>query len=231
MKTLLAFIAALGIAASPITPAAEKYDPYSIDKRTFKNEYQRIALAPIEAGAALDMPDPAKQMIEEEITKHLEKRGFTVIPSAVLADIRKTMIDQVGGLSDPATGETDMEKVMAVHSHSLRELWYRHDFDALGAIRIQIIQAPIENDKAEWDGTSQKIKKKGGGLKYTASVAASSVTFSIYDASEQPLYVNYGGLEVLMMRVKQEFQPLDSSEYFKDEKRIRKAAQVAIKPI
>jgi hypothetical protein len=34
--------------------------------------------------------------------------------------------------------------------------------------------------------------------------------------TEQPLFVNLSGLEVLMMRVKKEFQPLDASEYFRD---------------
>jgi len=218
-------------AVAPISFAAEKYDPYSIDKGTFRKAYKRIALAPVEAGAALNMPDSAKQIIEEEITRHLEKRGYTVIPSSLLKGIRSTMVEQVGGLEDPATGELDMDKVMAVHSHSLRELWFQHDFDALATARVGIIQAHVENDRAEWDGTSQKLRKKGGSLKYTASAAASTLTFSIFDATEQPLYVNYGGLEVLVMRVKQQLQPLDASEYFRDEKRIRKAAQLAVKPI
>ncbi len=231
MKILLTFIAAVGIVTAPLSHTAEKYDPFSADKRTFKKEYQRIALAPVEAAAALEMPDSAKQMIEEEITRHLEKRGYTVIPSTVLKDIRRTMVEQVGGLADPTTGELDMDKVMAVHRHSLRELWYRHDFDALATARIGMVQAEIENDKAEWDGTSQKLKKEGGGLKYTASAAASTLTFSIFDETEQPVFVNYGGLEVLVMRVKQQLQPLDSSEYFHDEKRVRKAAQLALKPI
>ena len=78
---------------------------------------------------------------------------------------------------------------------------------------------------------SQKVKKKGGGLKYTATIAATSVTFTIYDEIEQPLYVNYGGLEVLMMRNKEQFEPLDPSEFFQDEKRIKKAVQIAMKPI
>lgn len=231
MKALLTFVAIFGVAASSIASAAEKYDPFNIDERTFKKEYKRIALAPVEAGTVLDMPEAAKQMIEEEITRHLEKRGFTVIPSTVLKDIRSTMVEQVGGLTDPATGELDMEKVKAVHSHSMRELWYRHEFDALATARVEIFQAQIENDRAEWDGTSQKIARKGGGLKYTATVAASTLTFSVFDETEQPIYVNYGGLEVLMMRVKDQFHPLEKSEYFQDEKRIRNAAQIAIKPI
>ena len=246
MRTLLALLTALLVAAVPVAQAAEKYDPYFIDKRELKKQYKRIALAPVEVAADLEMPESAKQLIEAEITKHLEKgdgvalrgelrqnhkRGYTVIPSSVLAGIRSTMIERVGGLTDAATGDVDMAKARAVSDHSLRELWFKNDFDAVGTIRIEVIQAPVENDRAEWDGVKQKVERKGRSLNYTASVAATSVTFAIQDVTEQPLFVNYGGLEVLMMRVKEEFQPLDKSEYFKDEKRIRKAAQLAVKPI
>lgn len=235
MRSLLASISGLLMlvaltAHSPNTFGAEKYDPYFMDKRTLKKEYKRIALAPIESPSSLAMPESAKQIIEAQITKRLKKRGYTVIPSTVLKDIRKTMIDQVGGLTNAKTGEADVAKVDAVRDHSLRELWLTQDFDALAHARVQIIDAPIENDKAEWDGTSQKVKKKGR-LSYTANIAASSVSFSIYDVREQPLYVNYGGLEVLVERIEQEFHPLDASEYFQDEKRILKAVDIALKPI
>lgn len=230
MKTLTCLLAIFCLAASPATLSADKYDPYFIDKRTLKKEYKRIALAPVEAGSTLAMPDSAKEMILALVTKHLEKRKFLVTPSSTLAGIRSAMIEQVGGLSDPATGEVDSEKVAAVRDHSWRELWFRNDLDAVATVRIEIIQAPVENDKAEWDGVSQKLKKKGR-LKYTASVAASTVSVSIYDQREQPLYVNYGGLEVLMMRDGEELKPLDPSEYFQNEKRIKKATALALKPI
>lgn len=231
MKKLITFLSAFALLAAPLAVVAEKYDPWFVDKRELKKNYQRIALAPVEAGATLKMPDSAKRAIEAQVQEHLEKRGYTVIPPSVLSGIRETMTEQVGGLKDPATGEIDMDRVHAVRDHSMRELWFTNDFDAVAVIRIDVLQAPVENDKAEWDGVSQKLKKKGRGLKYTASVAATSIAVSIYDATEQPLFVNYGGLEVLMMRVKEEMQPLDASEYFKDEKRIKKAVQVAVKPI
>ncbi|MFK7829596.1 MAG: hypothetical protein AB8B57_07455 [Congregibacter sp.] len=231
MRALLTFTTVLCIAISSLALAADKYDPYFIEKRALKKEYKRIALAPVESGASLAMPESAKQAIEKQITQHLKKRGYIVIPSSILADIRKTMVDQVGGFRDPNTGEIDAAKVSAVRDHSWRELWFRHDFDAVATTRVAIINAPIENDKAEWDGVSQKVKKKGRGLKYTATVAASTVTLSIYDERERPLYVNYGGLEVLMMREKTEFKPLDPSTFFQDEKRIRKAVSIAVKPI
>ena len=80
MKTLLAFVAAIGIAASPIALAAEKYDPFNIDERAFKKEYRRIALAPVEAGTVLDMPDAAKQMIEEDRRKCSDDAKKLIIP-------------------------------------------------------------------------------------------------------------------------------------------------------
>lgn len=235
MRSLVALTSGLLMLAalttlSPSTLGAEKYDPYFVDKRTLKKEYKRIALAPIESPSSLAMPESAKQIIEAQITKRLKKRGYTVIPSTVLKDIRKTMIDQVGGLTDAKTGEVNAAKVDAVREHALRELWLTQDFDALAHARVEILEAPIENDKAEWDGTKQKVKKKGR-LSYSAKIAASSVSFSIYDVREKPLYVNYGGLELLVERIEQEFHPLDTSEYFQDEKRILKAVDIALKPI
>ena len=231
MKTILALVSALALLITPAALAADKYDPWFIEKRDLKKSYKRIALAPIEAPPNLEMPDAIKRSIEAQVQAHLEKRGYTVLPASELMGIREQMTEQVGGLRDPDSGEIDMQRVHAVRDHSLRELWFKNDFDALAVIRIDVIQAPIENDKAEWDGTSQKVKKKGGGLKYTASIAASSIAVSIYDVTQQPLFVNYGGLEVLMMRVKEQFEPLDASEYFQDEKRIKKAVQIAVKPI
>ncbi len=138
-------------------------------------------------------------------------KGLGILASAALA--RET------GTFDPNVG------------NFAGDLWFKNDCDAIAVIRVAVIQAPIENDKVEWDGASEEIKKKGGGLKYTASVAASSISVSIFDVAERPLFVNYGGLEVLVMRVRKEFQPLDASEYFQDEKRIKKAVQTAMKPI
>jgi len=45
------------------------------------------------------------------------------------------------------------------------------------------------------------------------------------------MYLNYGGLEVLMRRSGEQLVPLSPEQYFMDEKRIRKAAKIAISPI
>ena len=85
-----------------VTASAQDDDPYLIDKRQFKKQFKTIALAPVDADAVLQMPDAVGQMIEQEVTKHLQKRGYTVIPTSVLADIRKMMEQQVGGYENRA---------------------------------------------------------------------------------------------------------------------------------
>lgn len=231
MKILPAALIAFCLAIAPAAIAADKDSPYYIDKRTFKKQYKVIALAPIDADALLQMPDTVARMIEEEITARLKKRGYTVLPSSVLADIRANMEKQVGGFIDSETGQTDVEKVRAVRTHAFRELWFRHKLDAVSTMRVQITQADVESDRGEWDGVKQSLEREGRRMNYTAKVAASTVSFAIYDQTDKPLYIAYGGLEMLMKRVGDGFEPIDPSLYFVDEKRIRKAAQLTVKEI
>ncbi len=59
----------------------------------------------------------------------------------------------------------------------------------------------------------------------------SSVSVAFYDSTDKPLYLFFGGLEPLMYRDGEQLQPLDPAKLFLDEKKIRKAAQVAVSPI
>ena len=89
----------------------------------------------------------------------------------------------------------------------------------------------IENDSVEWDGTKQKIEREGRSGDYAGRIYVSSVLFAVFDESDQMMYANRGGLEPLMRREKAQLLPLSADQYFQDEKKIRKAAQIAMKPI
>jgi hypothetical protein len=211
--------------------AASKDDAFFVNKRDFKKTYPVIALAPVDADPYLDMPDSVAAMLEQEVTARLQKRGYTVIPSSVLAGIRKTMEAQVGGLQHPETGEVDLAKQQAVREHAFRELWFKQQFDALATISVTVHAVPMESDRVEWDGTKQKLTYEGRGKKYSAKVAVSSVSVAIYDSANKPLYLYYGGLEPLMYRQQEQLEPLTADKFFLDEKLIRKAAQIAVDPI
>jgi hypothetical protein len=176
------------------------------------------------------MPDSAAAILEEAITERLEREKFTVIPSSRLAAIRATMAEQVGGLEDPATGEIDPARLQAVRDHAFRELWFQEEFDALGIVSVSIFQMPIESDRVEWDGVEQRIEREGRSRDYTANVSVSSVTFTIYDSANKPIYIAYGGLEPLMYRDGEQLIPLEADRLFQDEDKIREAAEIAVDP-
>jgi len=229
-RLLAAFVGWCLLLTGAAVPAKDD-DPYRIDKRTFRKEYKTIALAPVDAEPYLEMPDSVAVMIEQEVTARLQKRGYTVIPSSVLAGIRKTMEAQVGGIEDPETGKVDYAKSQAVRAHAFRELWFRQQFDALATMNVSITTVPMESDRVEWDGTKRRIERDGRSKKYSATIAVSSVTVAIYDSANKPLYVAYGGLEPLMYRSDEQLLPLSPDKFFSDEKIIREAAQIAVAEI
>ncbi|RZV36081.1 MAG: hypothetical protein EX272_09390 [Chromatiales bacterium] len=231
MNRLGSILVLLCLAVSGSAAAASKDDAYLVNKRDFKKTYKVVALAPVDADPYLEMPDSVAAMLEQEVTARLQKRGYTVIPSSVLAGIRKTMEGQVGGLQHPETGEVDLAKQQAVREHAFRELWFQQQFDALATIRVTVHAVPMESDRVEWDGTKQKLTYEGRGKKYSAKVAVSSVSVAIFDSANKPLYLYYGGLEPLMYRKQEQLEPLTADRFFLDEKRIRKAAQIAVSPI
>lgn len=233
MSGARAGIACLVLAIAVALPAlaADEDSPFTSSKRDFSRQYKVIALAPVDANDYLQMPDAVARQLEADVTRHLQRNGFTVIPSSVLAGIRETMEAQVGGVMDPETGQTDMARWRAVREHSLRELRRQHTFDAIGIIRVDVNRVPMESDEVEWDGVKQRIDREGRRKKYTATIAVSSVSFAVFDHADRPQYVNYGGLEPLMRRVEDQLEPKDPSQFFLDEKRIREAVEVAMKPI
>lgn len=231
MKTLLLAVAALLLASAAPLYAADKDDAYLVDKKNFKRQYKTIALSPVDFDPSLQMPERVGTLLEQEITRHLEKRGYKVLPSTVLGDIRKTMATQVGGYVEAASGGIDVDKFKAVRRHSMRELWFRHELDAIATIRVMASKVPIDSDRVEWHGTKQKIETSGGRRKYTADVFVSSVTFAVYDQTDKLLFIYDGGLEPLMRREGDQLLPMTSEHFFTDDKRIRSAAKIAVSPI
>lgn len=212
------------------TTALADDDAFLVDKKQFKQQVRTIALSPVDFDGYFDLPGTVAAMLEQEVTERLEKRGYAVIPGSVLAGIRHTMEQQVGGITDSSTGEMDLARAQAVRTHAFRELWFQREFDALANIRVSISQVPVENDRVEWHGTKQDIPHEGRSPKYTARVYVSSVTVGIYDATFKPLYLNYGGLEPLMYRAGEQLEALPGERLFRDQKKIREAIRIAVDP-
>ena len=230
MKTFInTVLLGLALVALPLD-AARKDDAFTVDRKSFKKVYKTIALSPIDSDPVLQMPDAVAVMVEDEITQYLEKKGFTVIPSTVLGDIRKKMEEQVGGVTNPETGGIYIERLQAVRDHGFRELWFQHQLDAVATIRVSASRVRFEKDRVEWDGVRQRVQKKGGGS-FSGNIFVSSVAVAMFDDTDALLYSHRGGLEVLMRREKDQLVPIEAANYFQDEKLIRKATKLALDPI
>lgn len=227
MRTLLSYLAIVALLFSSAVCAKDD-EAFLIREKDFKKQVKVIALTPIDAPPVIGMTRSAELIIEEEITARLRKRGFEVIPAQTLADIRSTMTAQV--TSDLDSGQIDAARAQAVREHSYREMMFRHPLDAIALVRVEIVNASFENDKARWHDTNQKVEHSGRG-KFSGTIPASSVSVLIFDRNEELLYSHSGGLEVLMRREETQFVRLPEGSYFQDEKRIRKAAKESVAPL
>lgn len=236
-KRFLLILIAGGIFFLATVAEAAKNDAYKINKKDFKKQIETIALAAPDAPEWMNLSPQAVATIEQGISRALSRKGYTVLPSSVLQKIRSTMEQQVGGYM-LADGETpDLEKMRVVREHSLRELFFQHPVDAVLGIRIKLVSAPFAKDKANWDQVSQKVQKSDNALydlmgdgEYTGNIGASSLRLSFWDRRDNLLYSHAGGVELIMMRNGKRLERLSAEQLFKDEKRIKSAVKIALKP-
>ncbi|MGV6808008.1 MAG: hypothetical protein ACWA5K_08925 [bacterium] len=217
--------------------AAEEQSPYVMPKKEFKKSIKRIAVIPLQVAQVFSLDEKTQALITELFEKELDKQGFEVIPSAVFADIKTEMSGQVGGLKNP-DGSWNIPKFKAVADHSQREMMFRHEFDAFVAIKVTNVRALFSADKAYWDGIEHKVKSSGDGFfaslsgrEWSGHIWASSVELLFFDKSERLLFGNRGGIEPIMERKGEALAATDSSTWFQDEKKIKKAVKLAAKPL
>lgn len=224
------------ISGAAITNAADS--PFLMDKRTFKKTIKTLAITPSDATSALNMPDATGRMFEAEVARRLDRMGFNLVQVDNYRKIRTRMKQQVNGYTIPGSEELDAEKIAAVREHSFREMLHRHDMDALVLIQILQVGAPFEKNKAKWDGVDQKIDRKMGGIgelwgkeQYSGTTRASSLQISIIDRSDQLLFRDQGGIEVVMHLDGDMLAALPTKQLFQDEKRLKKSIQLALKAL
>lgn len=219
------WIALVLIAVISSTFAAED-EAYKIKKKEFKKQVEYIALVPVQAPAWMKLPPETASAIEADISKRLSKKGYRLLSPDEYNSIRQTMELQVGGIKN-TDGTVDRAKLAAVTEHAYRELMFRHDVDAVASIRVRTVGAPFYKDRAEWDGTTQKVKHKGRS-NVEGTLHASSIEVSIYDRQENLLYSDRGGIELQMWRDGQALKKLPVNELFQDDKRVKKAVDKAM---
>lgn len=228
----LAIIILLLPMACTLAMAADS--PYRVSEKEFRKRIQAVALTPLYAPEMFEVGDAVRELIEAEVSRRFDKTRLDVLPFEPYARLRATLAEQIGGIRD-AAGALDPARRAAVWDHAKREMRLRHPVDAFAELSITLTRASFKDDRAEWDGVKQKVAHSGdgfslfGGRNYEGSIAAASFQLAIFDRTDTLLYLNRGGIEVLQDREGSSLVLRDANAFFQDEKRIRKAVQLAFK--
>lgn len=233
MKILLfrlVFVVAI-VAATPLNAQNTKDAFLDIKKSAFKKKFKHLAVMPVVAAPVLAMPDEIKELIMGVVIKKFIKSKYTVLQLAEEHRIRQ----QFSSLYTP---QQRQENFALISEHTRRELLFQHPINGIVAVNVLPVRATFVKDKAEWGGTSQKIKHKGDGLfgavfgkNYVGNIAASAIQIVIVDRQGKPVFNWIGGIEVLMQRNGRNLEELPKAELWQNKKRVIKAAKYAVKPI
>ena len=232
IRTLLKVgVLAVVLLAAPAYAESLKDAYLDVKKSAFKKQYKQLAMMPLVSAPAVALPEAMKQLIIDDVTEKFTKSKFELLPVSEVKAIQDK-------LKDLYPANAPQESISAIAEHTLRELFFRHPVDGIINVQVLAVAAPFAKDKAQWGGTSQKIKHRGDGLfgailgkDYGGYVAASAIRVLISDRSGKPVYNWSGGIEVMMQRNGQKFEELPVENLWQNEKRVRKAVKYALKPI
>lgn len=202
-----------------------------IKKKDLKKQYSHLAMMPVVAAPVLEMPENLRAMVSEAVVKKLTKAKFKLVGPEQTASIKNQFANLYSGELSPKVKAT-------ISEHTRREIFFQHPVDGLISVEVRPVAAPFMKDKADWGGTSQKIKHRGDGFfgtimgkDYGGHVAASAITMRITDRAGNVVYNWMGGIEVLMERNGQELETLPTSSFWQKPKRVEKAVKYVLKPI
>ncbi len=210
------------------------YNPFKTDQNEFYVNTKTIALSP--CVVQIEASEQVIAKFELLIGNKLREAGFSVLPSKEYRDIWKHNVDQIGAIFDPITGKKDDSKLKVIQEQCYKELAGKLNVDAVLISRILIVKAPFSQYVARWDGTEESFDIRHGVIKFldtsitTGTVPALSLGITIKDIHGTPVYVNWGGIQVLTKR-SPKFVPVPKNELLVDEERNVAAVNIALDPL
>ena len=212
------------------------YNPFIKSRSEILNTVDVVSMTPVEL-MDFDRKDEVAARYEALITERLEAAGFKVIPSGAFSSIWDPMIEQLGGLFDPITGQADEEKLKAVQSRITNELITKFDIDGYVRPRVEVTTANWNSNKATWDGATDETTGKEGfwadffGPQATGSIPALSLILPLTDTSGETYYVGRGGIQLVAHVVGLSFTEVPESMWFVEPERDVNAVNVALAPL
>lgn len=227
---LLAGLLAL-LAAPSIATGDDHRFPASRD--SVRGRFHRMALVPPTYSYAAGRKDSVLAAFESLTVARLTGAGFEVVDPEIGLGIGRRLVDSLGGLYSPSTGEVDSARAREVRERVLAELAGVHGADGFVYWRLVKVPAAFSSGKAEWDGTKETIEKRGFlsktmGLQYSGKVPAWSLEVILDDRTGRTLYWDRAGIACAATLQKGKFVERPREEIFGDAERNSDAVKRAL---
>lgn len=222
------------ISACATTPSES---PFKLKRDDIFARVNTVVIMPIKIVGDLNREEEIAERYESLIGMKLEQAGFKVIPSTQYASLWETMVEQVGGVFDPLTGEADIEKYKTLRELVWREVASRHDAEAFLQPRIEVVRADWHVNQATWHGTSEPTTgKKGFWATLSApsaqgTIPALSLEVALMDSVGEVYYVHNGGIQLVNHVKGMKFIPVPAHDLFADPARDENAVEIALRPL
>ncbi len=215
---------------------ADDESPFVIPKKDYRKQVKHVSLTPLTVAPGLTLSDEFRTLIEAEAANRLSKTRVELVPIEPYAEIRRRFIQAVGGITNEE-GVILTGKQRLVWDHAKREMRHRYPVDSFAEISVRAVRANFSDDRAEWDGVKQKVQSSGdgfslfGGKNYQGTIGALSFQLAVFSRNNELLFVNRGGIEVLQAREGSKLVVLPETALLQDPKKLKKAVQIAFKPL
>lgn len=227
--------------------SSPRYDPFSVDPAAIGRETV-IVLAPVTSAGDIEIPDSLFPALEDILSDSLFAAGLNVIPSAAFSGIWETIMDDLGGIYDPRTGDVVPDKQATARQRLADELTHQFRAGSILYPEIILVDAEFQDGVARWDGASQAVAgfwarfadilhavadglsgEDHGSSLPRGFVAALSLQVILEDLDGIEMYTNWGGLEVVADD--ETGEPLPAAELFQDLERLHRAVGISLRPL
>jgi hypothetical protein len=177
----------------------------------------------------------------------LADAGYSLVAVDEYIAVWGRILDQMGGLSDPITGERDEMKFDLARERLYLDLSEMYQADAVLYPEIWTIDAPFGEGVATWDGTSQSMVDFGvrvldfiGAILSSSesklprgTVRALSLVVFLEDMNGVEVFSDAGGIELLEIvgTDPESRRMVPEEELFQDRQRSREAVDQALRAL
>lgn len=237
---------ALALSVAACAGKSDSY-PLSIPPEGLFQQTKIIALTPVSIPEGLQNQASSAGEFDSLIAAVLADAGYSLVSVDDYVAVWGRILDHMGGLTDPITGERDETKFELARERLYLDLSEMYHADLVLYPEVWTVDAPFAEGVATWDGASQSMVQFGvrvldfiGAFLSSSesqlprgTVRALSLMVFVEDMTGVEVLSDAGGIELLEKvgadPVSRELVPQE--ELFQDRRRSRKAVDRALRAL